>query len=55
MKISSITLSRNDIDTITNILNRGNQVEIKKEKENVVIIEIKRYVADKRPIIELNQ
>lgn len=54
MKISSVTLSKSDMETITNILNRGNQVEIKKEKENVVIIEIKRYVADKRPIIELN-
>lgn len=54
MKISSVTLSRNDVDTIINILNRGNEVQIKKERENVVIIEIKRYVADKRPIIELN-
>lgn len=55
MKISSLTLSRSDMETITNILNRGNEVSIKKEKENVVIIEIKRYVADKRPIIELSE
>ena len=52
MKINPITLDKNDIETITNILNRGNQVEMKREKDNVVIIEIKRFVATKKPIIE---
>ena len=54
MKISPLTLSQEDIETITHILNRGNEVAIKKEKDNIVIIEIKRFVADKRPIVETN-
>jgi len=52
MKISPVSLSKHDIETIVHILNRGNQVEIKKENSNIVIVEIKRYVADKRPIVE---
>lgn len=35
------------IDVIKDILNRGNQVEIKKEKDKVVVVEIKRQVKEK--------
>lgn len=49
MKISPSTLTLQEIECITNILNRGNQCEIKKERDNVVIIEIKRQVIDKKP------
>lgn len=52
MKIKPITLNNDDIETITHILNRGNQCEIKKERENVVIVEIKRSAITKKPIIE---
>lgn len=51
MKINPITLSTNDIKTIVDILNRGNQCEIKKERENVVIVEIKRNALVKKPIV----
>lgn len=52
MKINSITLNNEDIETITHILNRGNQCEIKRERENIVIVEIKRNAIVKKPIIE---
>lgn len=52
VKINPITLNKEDIETIIHILNRGNQCEIKKERENIVIIEIKRYATTKKPIIE---
>ena len=52
MKINPTTLNNEDIETIIHILNRGNQCEIKKERENVVIVEIKRSVNVKKPIIE---
>lgn len=32
------------------ILNRGNSAEVKKEKDNIVVIEIKRKVKVKTPI-----
>lgn len=35
------------LDRIKEILNRGNQVEIKKERENIVVVEIKRQVKEK--------
>ena len=46
------SLNNEDIEIITNILNRGNQCEIKKERENVVIVEIKRSALIKKPIIQ---
>ena len=52
MKIKPTTLNNEDIETITRILNRGNQCEIKKERDSVVIVEIKRYALLKKPIIE---
>ena len=50
-KINPSTLSQEDIEIITGILNRGNQCEIKKERENVVIVEIKRSALLKKPIV----
>ena len=52
MKINPITLSSKDIETIVGILNRGNQCEIKQERDNVVIVEIKRHAIIKTPIIQ---
>lgn len=51
MKINPITLSHADIETIVNILNRGNQCEVKKERDTVVIVEIKRNAVVKKPIV----
>lgn len=53
MKINPLTLNDEDIATIIHILNRGNEVNIKQERDKVVIIEVKRFVAEKRPIIEM--
>ena len=52
MKIKAITLSQTNIETIVEILNRGNQCEIKQERDNVVIVEIKRHAIVKTPIIQ---
>ena len=52
MKINPLTLNNKDIEIITNIINRGNQCELKRERDNIVIVEIKRFVATKKPIIE---
>ena len=52
MQIKPITLNNDDIETITRILSRGNQCELKRERDNVVIIEIKRTALVKKPIIE---
>ena len=52
MKIKPTTLSISDIETIIDIINRGNQCEIKKERDNIVIVEIKRYAIVKTPIIQ---
>lgn len=40
MKVTSISPSINQV--IIDILNRGNQVEIKCERENIVVVEIRR-------------
>ena len=50
MRINPCTLSQEDIELIAHILNRGNQCEIKKERDNVVIVEIKRTALIKKPI-----
>ena len=52
VKISPLTLKSEDIETIVHILNRGNQCEIKKEKDNIVIVEIKRFAVIKKPAVE---
>ena len=38
------------IETIKKIIKRGNVAEVKKEKENIVVVEIKRKVNIKRPL-----
>ena len=40
------------IKEICDILNKGNQCEIKKERENVVIVEIRRKAFSKNQISE---
>ena len=50
MKINPSTISREDVEMITDILSRGNTCEVKKERENVVIVEIKRSALIKKPI-----
>lgn len=52
MKINPITLDDKDIQAIVNIINRGNECLIKKERDNVVIIETRRSAIVKKPIIE---
>lgn len=51
MKINPSTLSQEDVATITEILSRGNTCEVKKERDNVVIVEIKRCALVKKPIV----
>lgn len=48
LKIEDFT--ENHLEVICEIINRGNQAEIKKERENVVIVEIKRSALIKSPI-----
>ena len=42
-----IKLSNNTIHAIEKALSQGKMVEVKKEKENIVVIEINRKVIDK--------
>lgn len=42
-----LSISPNQVKIIEQIINRGNQVEIKKEKDQIVFIEIKRSVQSK--------
>ena len=51
MRINPSTLSQADIELITEILSRGNTCEVKRERENVVIVEIKRSAMIKKPIL----
>lgn len=46
-----INLNRETIELIENLLNKGKQLEIKREKDNIVIIEIERQVKIKSPVI----
>ena len=46
-----LNISPTQVKTIEQILNRGNQVEIKKEKDKIVIVEIKRSVQSKEALI----
>lgn len=39
------------ISTIESIIKRGNVAEVKKEKDNIVVVEIKRQVKNKTAII----
>lgn len=38
------------IQTIADILNNGNEAHIKKERDNVVVVELKRKVKTRLPI-----
>ena len=38
------------IETINRIIKKGNVAEVKKEKDNIVVVEIKRKVNIKRPL-----
>ena len=49
-KLKIKDFSPDHLATICEIINRGNTVEIKKERENVVIVEIKRNAIIKSPI-----
>lgn len=46
-----VSFSAEVIDLIMRILKRGNTVEIKKENNKLVIVEIQRRVKDKTSII----
>ena len=35
---------------ISNILKRGNTAEVKREKDNIVVVEIQRKVKNKTPV-----
>lgn len=50
MKVSDFTIEH--VQLICDIINRGNQCEVKKERENIVIVEIKRNALKKSPIQE---
>lgn len=49
-KIKETDFKPSHLALICDILNRGNQAEIKKERDNVVIVEIKRSALVKSPI-----
>ena len=50
MKLKTTDFSAEHLSLICDIINRGNQVEIKKERENIVIVEIRRSALIKSPI-----
>ena len=50
IKVKDFSLQ--DIQTICEILNKGHEVHIKKERENIVIVEEYRKVRVKTPISE---
>lgn len=51
-KVKPSDFTVNHLNTICDIINHGNQVEVKKERENIVIVEIKRSALVKSPIEE---
>jgi len=48
IKVSDITIEI--AQEVVNILNRGNQVELKRERDNIVVVEIVRHAKIKNPI-----
>lgn len=46
-----INLSKETIEMIETLLSKGKQLEIKREKDSIVIIEIDRQVKIKSPVI----
>lgn len=45
-----MTLTKNWIDYVQEIIRRGNVAEVKREKDNIVVIEIKRQLKSKTAI-----
>lgn len=45
-------LNADVIKAITDILNKGNQAEVKREKDQVVVVEVKRKALSKTEIIK---
>lgn len=48
VKVADFTIEM--VEQICNAINKGNQVEIKRERDNIVIIEIERHATSKNPI-----
>ena len=48
LKVRDITLDQ--LEMVCNIINRGNTAELKRERENLVVVEIKRTALIKSPI-----
>lgn len=55
MKIKSIPNQQALLDEIINIVNKGNQCEIKLERDKLVVVEIRRRVVIKHNIIVIGQ
>lgn len=49
-KVKAYDFTQQHLDMMSDILNRGNQVEVKRERDNIVIVEIKRNAIVKSPI-----
>lgn len=50
MKIKPTDFTQEHIELICEIINRGNQAEVKKERDNVVVVENRRKALIKTPI-----
>ena len=48
VKVADFTLEM--VQEMCDILNKGNQVEVKRERENIVVVEIGRHALSKNPI-----
>lgn len=49
-KVKVLDFDIETVRTMCDILNRGNQVEVKRERDNLVVVEIKRTALVKSPI-----
>mgnify|MGYP000884848744 CR=1 FL=1 len=49
-KAKALDFSPETMIQLCEILNRGNQAEVKKEKDNIVVVEINRHARIKTPI-----
>lgn len=54
-KLKPTDLTDKHLELICDIINRGNQAEIKRERENVVIVEIKRTALIKTNIEQVTR
>ena len=48
VKVKDFTMEM--VQKMCDIINRGNQLEVKRERDNIVIIEIERHALSKNPI-----